>query len=182
MLFRSGSSTTYLGVVKDDRSSNSKNVSSFNAVVFKLPVTAHNLHETLKSYDEREEFYCRQKVPNANVVALLNNYGSSGVEPNADFWIYINKPEFTAPPSEKYPIVQSYVDVFVSGCLELEKEYNLPNFTDFCISSTNGWSPQWVNDRIYPRRPFLYQPQATAIDKALAKNLPNIFDKIVIEG
>ena len=33
--------------------------------------------------------------------------------------------------------------------------------------TTTGWNANWVNDRIYPRRPFIYAPGASAIDKIL---------------
>jgi len=40
-------------------------------------------------------------------------------------------------------------------------------FTQDFIRTTSGWNAHWVNDRIYPRRPFIYVPNSSAIDKAL---------------
>ena len=79
------------------------------------------------------------------------------------------------------PIVQSYVDIFVNGCLELQDRYGLDGFARECIDSTAGWSAHWVNDRIYPRRPFIYRKNAVRIDRLLQAALPEIFPQIRIE-
>src|SRR5262245_16803567 len=41
------------------------------------------------------------------------------------------------------------------------------SFTQEFIRTTIGWNANWVNDRIYPRRPFIYALNANAIDNAL---------------
>jgi hypothetical protein len=41
------------------------------------------------------------------------------------------------------------------------------SFTQEFIRTTSGWNANWVNDRLYPRRPFIYAPNASAIDKGL---------------
>lgn len=38
----------------------------------------------------------------------------------------------------RYPIVQTYVDVFLAGCIEIEETYNLTGYKDACITSTQG--------------------------------------------
>jgi len=38
-----------------------------------------------------------------------------------------------------------------------------------------------MNDRIYPRRPFIYQPKAGRIDQLLKEHLPQYFQHIRIE-
>jgi hypothetical protein len=74
----------------------------------------------------------------------------------------------TGEPTSKFPMVQSYVDLCINGCLELESLYRTANgFTQEFIRTTTGWNAYWVNDRIYPRRPFIYAPKAGGIDKAL---------------
>jgi hypothetical protein len=56
----------------------------------------------------------------------------------------------------------------MNGCLELESIYRTAKgFTQEFIRTTTGWNADWVNDRIYPRRPFIYVPNASTIDKAL---------------
>jgi hypothetical protein len=87
-----------------------------------------------------------------------------------------------AIPSVRYPIAQSYVDIFLSGCLEQEERYNLKDFARQCITTTTDWSEHWANDRIYPRQPFFYQPRSSAIDKLINEQLPNYFRQIYIES
>ena len=84
-------------------------------------------------------------------------------------------------PTPDYPIVQSYVDIMIKGCMELEENYKLTGFAEECISTTSHWSPHWVNDRPMPRRPFIFEKKAVRIDKLLRKNLQQYFDKRQIE-
>jgi hypothetical protein len=74
------------------------------------------------------------------------------------------------------------VDIFVSGCLEQEQRFGLAAFSQQCLSTTTDWSEHWVNDRIYPRRPFAFQPKARQIDSLLSKQLPQYFSRIRIES
>lgn len=159
-----GFSTTFLGVIKN---SNAK----LNAVIFKM-----NYNEGIGLYDEREKGYCRKEVLLKDI-QMMNGQSV----PNGQYWIYVTRPEAIAKPSVKYPIVQSYVDIFLSGCLEVEKNDGLINFAHACIDTTTGWSKHWVNDRIFPRRPFQHQPNASKIDKLLSSKLKNIFNAIKIE-
>ena len=97
------------------------------------------------------------------------------------YWIYIPTTEYLIVPSETYPIVESYVDIFISGCLDIEKKYKLKDFAANCINTTADWSPYWVDDRIYPRRPWVYQSNAIEIDALLQKTIPSFFKKIELE-
>jgi hypothetical protein len=49
------------------------------------------------------------------------------------------------------------------------------------VETTTDWSAFWINDRIYPRRPFIYQPKARQIDQLLNEVIPEFFEKIKIE-
>lgn len=78
----------------------------------------------------------------------------------------------TGEPTRTLPMVQSYVDMCINGCLELDAIYralkkNEESFTQEFIRTTTGWNANWVNDRTYPRRSLFTQPRATDIDKAL---------------
>ena len=159
-----GLSTTYLGVIKNLNA-------YFNGTIFPLATSA-----SLKNYDKREKYYCRVSVPKKYIHTL-----DCSSLPEAEFWIYVIKPEFMANPSEKYPIVESYVDIFLSGCIEIEHKFHLKNFAADCVSTTSHWSTHWVNDRIYPRRPFAFEPNALEIDTLLKKRVPEAFLQIKIE-
>lgn len=160
-----GFSSTYLGVIKSKHA-------RFNGSIFTLPHA-----NSFKNYDAREKYYCRVLVAPENI-HLLNGEKL----PEGQFWIYELKPEFLAPPSNDYPIVESYVDIFLTGCLEIEEKYHLKNFASACVNTTSDWSVNWVNDRIYPRRPYGHQPRASAIDKLLKEHVPQFFQQIKLDS
>lgn len=160
-----GFSATYLGVTPDA-------AGAMNAVVYRIDL------DELAATDRREASYCRASVAATQVkpAERLPVAMEAG-----QVWIYVNKPGAVAAPTARFPIVESYVDIFVSGCLEQEQRFNLEGFAQRCITTTHEWSAHWVNDRIYPRRPFIYQPKARQIDALLAKSLPDYFARIRIE-
>lgn len=160
-----GLSTTYLAVTKNEKA-------HFNGAIFRLANS-----ESIKNYDKREKYYCRVAVP----PSLIHPLGCHTL-PQGEYWIYEIKPEFKASPSVKYPIVESYVDIFLSGCLELQEKFHLKNFAAECIDTTTSWSEHWVNDRIFPRRPFVFQPNAIKIDTLLTDKIPKFFNKIKQEN
>ncbi|WP_342219485.1 hypothetical protein [Rickettsiella endosymbiont of Miltochrista miniata] len=160
-----GFSTTYLGVIKSKHA-------HFNGTIFNLP-TAH----LFKNYDAREKYYCRVLVAPRDIHLLTGKK-----LPQGQFWIYQLKPELLAPPSARYPIVESYVDIFLAGCLEIEEKFHLRNFAAACVNTTSDWSLHWVNDRIYPRRPWTYQPRALIIDALLQQQIPQFFQQIRLES
>jgi hypothetical protein len=161
-----GFGTTYLGALPDRDG-------RFNAVMYRVDPA-----EVIAT-DRREASYCRAPVAAADIRPLEPYYAPAT---DAQAWIYLSRPQSVATPDERNPIVQSYVDLFVSGCLELEQRSGLPDFSRECLSSTGGWSEHWVNDRLYPRRPFIYQPRAGQIDALLSRELPRYFSRIRIES
>lgn len=160
-----GASTTYLGAVPD---SNGR----LNAVVYRVDA------DELRATDRREASYCRAPVP---LDAIRTLEGQRFDLSGGQAWIYVNGPASIAAPSARYPIVESYVDIFVSGCLEQEERFGLSGFARQCLASTSGWSEHWVNDRLYPRRPFIHQPRAHQIDTLLSQQLPDYFARMRFE-
>jgi hypothetical protein len=72
------------------------------------------------------------------------------------------------------PIVQSYVDVCLDGWLEIEAMYapaKTANFAERFVRTTTNWGPPWINDRLYPWRPFIHVPRAWQIDTLLREVL-----------
>lgn len=162
-----GFGTTFLGVVPDPRQ-------RFNAVIYEVKEPQKEIQAT----DQREFGYCRHRVSPEAITVLVPNIP----KPQGQVWIYALKDEKQVTlPNAKYPIVQSYVDIFLSGCLEQAERFNLPNFPQTCVQTTQDWSNHWVNDRLYPRRPFIYQPKAGQIDTLLNQTLPDYFQQIKIE-
>ena len=93
----------------------------------------------------------------------------SSAAPDGDIWYFANaRKDF---PSDVHPIVQSYVDVCLDGCLEIETTYPLAkqaNFAERFVRTTSNWGPPWIND---PWRPFVNVPRAWAIDALIRKVL-----------
>jgi hypothetical protein len=160
-----GFGATYLGVLPDRGS-------SLNAVIYQVEATE------LIATDQRERSYCRTSVAISDIKPLERAFL---LAPEGQTWIYVSRPQSVATPDSHYPIVQSYVDIFVSGCLEQEEPLGLTGFSQQCLATTADWSEHWVNDRIYPRRPFIFQPRARQIDTLLSKQLPQYFSHIKIE-
>ncbi|MDJ0653549.1 MAG: hypothetical protein QNJ40_05335 [Xanthomonadales bacterium] len=163
-----GFSTTFLGVKTDANA-------HIVATVYRDPNPGD-----IKGTDGRETYYCRVAVPESNIELLVDDFV---FPPDSHVWIYVNKPDSTFPPDARWPIVQSYVDIFMNGCLELNERTANPDFdlVEACITTTRGWSKHWVNDRLYPRRAFIYEPNASKIDGYLNRLLPEEFGAIVIE-
>jgi hypothetical protein len=129
--------------------------------------------------DARERSYCRIAVEPDSI----NMLDGSTVPSASQIWIYVTKPDLVAPPDDQYPITQSYVDIFMTGCLQLQARVSESHidFVEQCVRTTEGWSTHWVNDRIYPRRPFMNQPNAWQIDQHLNTLLPEIVGAVKIE-
>ena len=161
-----GLGATYLSAVQDPQS-------RMNAVLYQVDLAE------LKATDQRERLYCRIRISFADVSFLEPQATPPGP---AQGWIYVSRPGTTEAPAAQYPIVQSYVDLFLSGCLEQEQRFGLAGFAQECIASTADWSADWVNDRIFPRRPFAFQPKAREIDALLYAHLRPYFERIRIES
>jgi len=159
--------TTFLGAVEDP-------AGRFNAVIYRVD------GEELAATDARERGYCRAAV----VRSALRFLGAQAQPPEAaQAWMYVLPAQAAAfAPDPAHPITQSYVDIFVSGCLDQERRFALPGFARECLSSTSAWSEHWVNDRVHPRRPFAFQPRAREIDELLHRELPAFFERVRIEG
>jgi hypothetical protein len=138
-----------IGSNKDDGSS----VSSPSCVGVLIPV----YDSELSALDKRETGYERVLIDDhtriERIDELLSDEGSSDLHYRDTFlgncpkecltaaadkvWVYI--PETCHPPSREYPIVQSYVDICMRGCLSISSKF-LYEF----LSSTYGWHPQEI--------------------------------------
>lgn len=156
--------TTYLGVTPNL-------AGRFNAALYRMP----DRQEVLAT-DLRESGYCRVQVA-PNQIEMLG----LDAPPTGQVWLYRVRDGQAMLPDRAYPIVQSYVDVFLSGCMEVGEESGVPDFAAECVQSTQDWPQYWVNDRIMPRRPALHQPLAGRIDRLLERWAPEALKARVIE-
>ena len=74
------------------------------------------------------------------------------------------------PPSLHFPIVQTYIDVCITGCLEHGEL-----FAREFLRTTFLWSPYWLNERALARRPWVHQKQYVKIDALLGEEVPEYF-------
>ncbi|MEN3332733.1 MAG: hypothetical protein V7641_2098 [Blastocatellia bacterium] len=159
-------STTFLGAVSDPDF-------ECNGVIFKVT------QQQLDAFDQREAGYTRKSIDQNNITML----DGTEAPPEGDIWFYASREKRYASP--KFPIVQSYVDICLNGCLELEAKYpeaKKAEFAKLFLKSTRDWSKYWVNDRIYPRRAFIYSPNANTIDGLIKEVLgKEMFSNIEIE-
>ena len=132
-----------------------------NGVLF--PVNA----DQLALLDAREGGYTRQRVGREHLQVLPPPAGASPldvVDTHHEVWVYVPRSEHCAPPSVEHPIVQSYVDVCITGCLAWGGEAFASEF----IATTVGWSPYFLNDVPASRRPWLHRgPQYAVVDALL---------------
>lgn len=169
-----GLTTTFLGCVKTAQES------FVNGVIYEVS------KEELNELDKREKGYKRILVNHEEIedyFSIINSTDKVFIYSNE---FLNNKIPADSLPTKDYPIVQSYVDMCIQGCMEIESEHDssvIKDFTKDFIQSTKYWSKWWVNDRIFPRRPFIYRPDAYKIDGLLKLYLENksLFNSIYFE-
>jgi cation transport regulator ChaC len=146
-----GSTCTYLGAVK-------KAGATINGVIYKV--------SDFEKTKERETGYTADAVKGE--IQMLDG---GGPWEKGDVYLFISNPEDiskTKEPTAAIPMVESYVDICINGCLEIEALYRTAaGFAQEFIKTSTGWNKYWVNDRLYPRRSFIYRPNSSAIDQAL---------------
>lgn len=167
-----GYSTTVCGIRKNENA-------HCNGVIFSVT------DEELARFDQREGSYNRTEISASQLVWVTGEEAEHLLKPST-IWTYLPKVERNHLPDEQYPIIQSYVDMCINGCLELEDafpEAKEKAFARLFIQTTQDWNEHWVNDRIQPRRPHVFVPRARQIDALLAAepNTEVIFPNIKIE-
>lgn len=178
-----GFSTTYLGVDAPKNEDERRVGADSSAEPVMYAAVYQDLSQAgIEGTDKRESLYCRYEVT-SDEIEFLDGWSLPDA---SQVWIYaLPVGKEGDLPDERWPIVQSYVDIFITGCLDLAglvRDKSV-DFAKECIHTTKGWSSHWVNDRLYPRRAFIYQPNAGTIDKLLHSTTPTseLFGSIRIE-
>jgi hypothetical protein len=78
-------------------------------------------------------------------------------------WTYIPTASHSRPPDAEHPILQTYLDVCIRGCLAWGGRALAAEF----ISSTTGWAAFFLNDAPLSRRPWLHRREHAAVDECL---------------
>ncbi len=92
----------------------------------------------LDNFDSRERGYHRIKV------ALEDIDSPTLLGPQDCVWVYVK--EAPEPPCSLAPIMQTYVDTVLSGCLEISE-----HFAHQFVKQTIGWHFPRENDRDSPK-------------------------------
>jgi hypothetical protein len=160
-------SPTYLGAMPDTDA-------VCNGVVFELPATG------LEALAWREQGYVPTMLDPADIEVIAGNVSLD----HADVWYYATHDMRT--PTERHPIVQTYVDICVGGCLEIEEDFPAARAASFArqfLETTVDWEGPWINDRLLPWRPSIHEPRAWDIDELVAEVLGDgLFDQIRVPG
>ena len=128
----------------------------------------------ITSLDSTDKATCRIKIASKNLLPMT----SSKIKDDGEYWIYVTKKKQQQEPVVNYPIYQSQVDEFLTGCLEQSKRFDLPDFADQCMQSTQSWNSSWVNDRMRPILGKLVQGKKTKVDDLLMKYQKENFNPV----
>ncbi|QDT98034.1 gamma-glutamylcyclotransferase family protein [Gimesia aquarii] len=121
--------------------------------------------KTISEADEREiqHGYSRVQIPSDTIIASNRSYNRDD-----KVWAYITNN--AQNPSNMNPIAQSYIDVVLSGCIEISKK-----FAKEFVETTHGWEFPWIDDRQMPRYRRAISTNAEQVDELLEQVIPTEF-------
>ncbi len=117
----------------------------------------------LPELDKREKQYHRIEVQH-NEIFTLSDFELPG---QTKVYTYICR--HASLPDFKRPIIQSYLDVCLRGCLEYGND-----FAKEFITETQHWLEHWVDDRaepMYPRPELMDDHLLGTIDELLSQHI-----------
>ncbi len=157
---RAGSGFTALGL---RRPADGEAAMTINGVLYGVE------GDDMSAFDARERNYTRVEVP----LSQIEPVSWQRPPESGHVWVYVPVVAGQPPgvglrlPSAEFPMVQSYIDVVIEGGLEYG-----PDFAREIIATTKDWSEYWLNDRPIARRPWVYDPKSSAVDRLLRDSLP----------
>ena len=159
--FRSDTGFTALGVSRAEREGDSCDI---NGVLFRIPPSE------MENFDRREAGYERIAIPLDVIIfhpELRGTHSQTQFQiTNSDrLWIYIPHVSKTMYADENHPLLQSYVDTVLRGCLE----WGGVDMAEQFILTTGGWAAYFLNDTPSSRRPWLFRREYNTIDELLKK-------------
>eukprot|EP00529_Nitzschia_sp_RCC80_P007269 CAMPEP_0113493324 /NCGR_PEP_ID=MMETSP0014_2-20120614/28534_1 /TAXON_ID=2857 /ORGANISM="Nitzschia sp." /LENGTH=1368 /DNA_ID=CAMNT_0000387185 /DNA_START=104 /DNA_END=4210 /DNA_ORIENTATION=- /assembly_acc=CAM_ASM_000159 len=181
--FRSTTGFTALGVcpATTTTTATTKEGEDINGVLFRVQ------HSMIPDFDRREVGYKKVAIPlkfltfdedkedhgnshdasrSAKYTNLMHRLNKSDIQETDNIWIYVPLQDYSKPADENHPLLQSYVDTVLQGCLEWGGQTMAEDF----IRTTGGWSTYFLNDTPSSRRPWLFRKDYTVIDNLLKKH------------
>lgn len=131
----------------------------------------------IDTHDRTEHRMCRTRLDRKNITSMAGQV----IPSKGDFWIYTTQKASRLQPAGKYPILMSEVDEFLTGCIEQAKQFNLTNFPEQCIDTTDFWSRHWANDRERPLTGRLVQVKRSKVDDLLSKLKGGLYENVRTE-
>ncbi|WP_263081544.1 hypothetical protein [Endozoicomonas sp. Mp262] len=128
----------------------------------------------IKGMDRKEHKQCRVLVSREQLQSMTG----MSIPEKGQFWIYQVQSKQLNKPAANYPILQSRVDEFLTGCIEQGERFQLPDFSRQCIRMTDGWSVHWSNDRARPVGGKPVQIRFKEVDKLLEQLEGNLYENI----
>jgi GTPase SAR1 family protein len=161
-------------------SNNNNTGSDINGVLFRVP------QSMIPGFDRREVGYEKVAVPSRYLHFVDAGFRGGGEEsvgqneaeaedgtkpihhrftlaPSDRIWLYVPLPSHRKTADENHPLLQSYVDTVLQGCLAWGGQTMAETF----LQTTGGWSPYFLNDTPSSRRPWLYRKDYATIDTLL---------------
>jgi len=116
---------SFLGIAKSK-----KNADNINGIIF--PINKKDI----KNFDKRENpDYYRRKID----LKYFKHYFNIALPKNINIYTYVIKNKFVN--NNKCPILQTYLDIVIQGCLEHDNK-----FAKMFLDTTDNWKPIY-NDR-----------------------------------
>lgn len=144
-------SCTYLGTVPAKKIQAFIESDSVNGILYAVS------EQELVATDVFESAgYKRVLIPAAQLTLLED----SASPPVGNIWMYeanFNSGDTlnASAPSKKYPIIQSYLDTCIEGCLETEAAFpHIHGFLDAFINTTLFWNEHIFDDRCLVEKTF----------------------------
>ena len=115
----------------------------------------------MTQFDHRELGYARVAV----AADMLEAVSWQSLPQHGSIWTYVPLDDQDGPTaaSPDFPLLQSYIDVFLEGALEYGSA-----FAHEAIETTQDWSAYWLNDRALARRPWVCDEHYAETDQLLS--------------
>ncbi len=139
-----GPGFTALGLQKTD------SPMSINGIIYSVHA------DDMSVWDQREKYYNRIELP----WTFVESVDWMNLPKDGKLWVYIPKAHYLASPS--HPLIQSYIDICVTGFLDYGEAFAV----EF-LQTTDNWSMYWLNDRLVARRPWVHFKPHTRVDNLL---------------
>ena len=165
--FRSHTGFTALGL---ERKKCNEDLNSKPIVGILFPVNK----DVLDEFDAREVGYQRISI-DPSLIDVFEDFGDDLTKQVArqyrdllrieqtKVWVYIPEEDRAKAPDKDHPILQSYLDVCLRGCLEWGGESLACEF----LYSIEGWSEYFLYDTPLSRRPWIHRKDHQLLDGIL---------------